>query len=93
MELVDRPEVADFVLADDYGSASSNTCKSPAPMKVVKVDDETRSPDIIVSLGAGDTLPDYRVYVHSVRFSHRDVAALVAALWKTQQRLKLAEHR
>jgi hypothetical protein len=93
MQLVDRPEIADFVLADDYGSASNNTCKSPAPMKVIKIDDETSSPDIIVSLGAGDTLPDYRVYVHSVRFSHRDVAALLAALWKTQQGLKLAEHR
>ena len=34
MELVDRPEIADFVLADDYGAASTNTCKSPARMKV-----------------------------------------------------------
>lgn len=93
MELVDRPEIADFVLSDDYGAQTGNACKSPAPIKVVKVDDETRAPDITVSLGPGDTLPDYRVYVHSSRFSHRDVAALLAALWKAQQSLKLAEHR
>jgi hypothetical protein len=93
MQLVDRPEIADFVLVDDYGAAPGNACKSPAKMKVIKVDDETRTPDITVSLGVGDTLPDYRVYVHSARFSHRDVAALLAALWKTQQSLKLAEHR
>jgi hypothetical protein len=93
MQLVDRPEIADFVLVDDYGATPGNACKSPAKMKVIKVDDETRTPDITVSLGAGDTLPDYRVYVHSARFSHRDVAALLAALWKTQQGLKLAEHR
>lgn len=93
MQLVDRPEIADFVLADDYGATASNACKSPAPLKVIKVDNETRRPDVTVSLGTGDTMPDYRVYVHSVRFSHQDVAALLAALWKTQQGLKLAEQR
>ena len=91
MQLVDRPEIADFVLADDYGAASpSNACRSPAP---VKLDSETHAPDVTVSLAPGDTLPDYRVYVHSARFSHRDVAALLAALWKAQQSLQLAEHR
>lgn len=91
MQLVDRPEIADFVLADDFGATAGSACKSPAPLKVIKVDNETRAPDIIVSLGAGETMPDYRVYVHSVRFSHQDVAALLAALWKAQQSLKLAE--
>jgi hypothetical protein len=93
MQLVDRPEIADFVLADDYGATPGNACKSPAPVKLVKVDGETRSPDVVVSLAPGDTIPDYRVYVHSVRFSHRDGAALMAALWKSQQGLQLAEHR
>ena len=32
-------------------------------------------------------------YVHSVRYSHQDVAALLATLWKAQQSLKLAERR
>ena len=42
MQLVDRPEIADFVLADDYGATPGNACQSPAPMKVIKVDNETR---------------------------------------------------
>ena len=29
MQLVDRPEIADFVLADDYGATPGNACKSP----------------------------------------------------------------
>ncbi len=93
MQLVDRPEIADFVLADDYGATTGNACKSPAPVKVIRIDDETRTPDIVVSLGAGDTIPDYRVYVRSARYSHRDVAALLAALWKTQQGRKPAERQ
>ena len=59
MQLVDRPEIADFVLADDYGATPGNACRSPAPVKTIKVDSETRAPDVTVSLGAGDTLPDY----------------------------------
>ena len=93
MVLVDRPEIADFVLADDFGGASGNACKSAVPVKTVKVDSEARSPDVTVSFAPGDTIPDYRIYVHSVRFSQQDVAALLAVLWKAQQSLKLAEHR
>lgn len=94
MQLVDRPEIADFVLVDDHGATPGNACRSPAPVKVVKVDGETRSPDIVVSLDPGEATPDYKVYVHSVRFSHRDGAAMLAALWKQQQSLQqLAEHR
>jgi hypothetical protein len=96
MQLVDRPEIADFVLADDYGAMPGTACKSPAPMKTVKVDSEAKTPDIVVSLApGGDTFPDFRVYVHSIRYSHQDVAALLAAVWKAQQQqhAKLAESR
>lgn len=93
MQLVDRPEIADFVLADDFAATPGSACKSPAPVRTVTVDNETPALDITVSLAPGDTLPDYRVYVHSVRFSHRDVAALLAALWKAQQSVQLAENR
>jgi hypothetical protein len=93
MQLVDRPEIADFVLADDYGSTPGNACKSPAPVKVVKLDRDVRADAIVVSLAPGEAHPDYRVYVHSVRYSHQDVAALLAALWKSQQSQKLAVRR
>jgi hypothetical protein len=91
MALVDRPEIADFVLADDFGAAPSNACRPPARVKTIKLDSETLSPDVTVSLSPGDTMPDYRVYVHSARYSQQDVAALLAALWKAQQALRLAE--
>ena len=93
MELVDRPEIADFVLADDFSAAPGNACRAVAPMKTIKIDSEARAPDVTVSFGPGDTIPDYRIYVHSVRYSHQDVAALLATMWKAQQSLRLAEHR
>jgi len=90
MQLVDRPELADFVLADDFGAAPGNACRSPAPLKTIKIDSETRSPSVTVSLSPGTAAPDYKVFVHSVRYSHQDVAAMLAVLWKTQQALHLA---
>ena len=94
MQLVDRPEIADFVLTDGYyDTAPGNACKSPAPVKTIKLDNETLKADVTVSLAKGDTFPDYKIYVHSTRFSHRDAAAMLAALWKAQQSLQLAEHR
>lgn len=93
MELVDRPEIADFVLADDFSATPGNACRGVARLKTIKIDSEARTPDVTVSFGPGDTIPDYRIYVHSVRYSHQDVAALLATLWKAQQSLKLAERR
>src|SRR5688572_12253678 len=36
MQLVDSPEIADFVLADDFGPAESSACRTSAPVKTVK---------------------------------------------------------
>ena len=91
MQLVDRPELADFVLADDFGAVTGNACRSSTPVKTIKVDSETRTPDVTVSLTPSLAAPDYKIYVHSVRYSHQDVAALLAVLWKAQQALQLAE--
>jgi hypothetical protein len=86
MQLVDRPEIADFVLVDDYGGRPSTACRSSLPVKTVKVDAAAKSPDVTVALSADVTAPHYRVYVHSVRFSHQDAAAFLAAMWKVAQR-------
>ena len=81
------------MLADDFGATPSNACRTPARVKTIKLDSETASPDVTVSLSPGDTMPDYRVYVHSARFSPQDVAALLAALWKAQQALQARRTR
>ena len=43
-------------------------------------------PDVTVNLSADPARSDYKIYVHSVRYSQQDAAALLAAMWKTGQR-------
>ena len=43
-------------------------------------------PDVTVNLSADAAVSDYKIYVDLVRFSQRDAAALLAAMWKTDQR-------
>lgn len=86
MQLVDSPELADFVIADDFSATSESTaCQTATPAKTVKVDAEAQKPDVVVSLAADIANPDYRVYVHSVRHSSQDAAALLAVMWRAQQ--------
>lgn len=91
MQLVDRPEIADFVLADDFGPSPGSACRSTVPVKTVKVDPESNKPDVTVAITPEDA--DYKVYVHSARFSHQHAAALLAVMWKVAQQRKLAEVR
>jgi hypothetical protein len=85
IQLVDSPALADFVIADDFSAASESTaCQTATPAKTVKVDAEAQKPDVVVNLAADIADPDYRVYVHSMRHSSQDAAALLAVMWKTQ---------
>ena len=84
MQLVDRPEHADFVLVDDVGDEPS-TCKSA---RIVTHDGTAGEPDVTVQLSADAKSADYRLYVRSARVSEQDAAALLAALWKADQRHK-----
>ena len=90
MQLVDRPEIADFVLADDFGGRERSACRSSIRMTTVKVDGDTDAPDVTITLSADAPAPDYRVYVHSGRYSHQDAAALLAAMWKAAERRRIA---
>lgn len=90
MQLVDRPERADFVLVDDFSAARQGACRSTTPIRTVKVEDGAGEVDVVVNLTSDDAAADYRVYVHSVRFAQRDAAALLAAMWKADRRRELA---
>ena len=86
MRLVDRPEIADFVLVDDFSGAEHDACRSSTPIQTVKLDAERPTPDVTVSLSAEPgRRRSTRIYVHSVRFSQQDAAALLAAMWKAER--------
>jgi hypothetical protein len=86
MRLVDSAEKADFVLVDDFSTNEQAPCRSATPIRTVALDADTAKPDVTVTLSADAALSDYKIYVHSVRFSQQDAAALLAAMWKTDQR-------
>ena len=90
MQLVDRAEIADFVLVDDFGAAELGACRSSTPVRTVKLDADTHAPDVTVDLSADVAGADYKIYVHSVRFSQQDAAAMLAAMWKASQHRELA---
>jgi hypothetical protein len=85
MQLVDRAEIADFVLVDDFTGKEPASCRSSTPIRTVTLDTDTATPDVTVALSADAVAPDYKIYVHSMRYSQQDAAALLAAMWKTGQ--------
>ncbi len=91
IELADRPDTADFVLADDHARGPGGGCRAAAQVRTVKVDSQTSTPDVTVSLGRDLAAADYRIYVHSARYSHQDAAALLAAIWSASRSAKLAQ--
>lgn len=86
MQLVDRPEIADFVLVDDFSAREQAPCRSSAPVQTVTLDTGELTPDVTVNLSADNGAADYKIYVHSVRYSQQDAAALLAAMWKADRR-------
>ncbi|MEA2983285.1 MAG: hypothetical protein QOF09_5108 [Alphaproteobacteria bacterium] len=86
MQLVDRAEIADFVLVDDFSGGEPAPCRSVTPIRTVTLDADTARPDVTVNLSPDADASDYKIYVHSVRFSQQDAAALLAAMWKTNAR-------
>ena len=85
MQLVDSAEIADFVLVDDFSADEPAPCRSVTPIRTVALDADAAKPDVTVRLSAAADAADYRIYVHSVRFSQQDAAAILAAMWKTNQ--------
>ncbi len=91
MQLVDEPAAADFVLVDDFDAAASNACRTSMPLRTIRVDDATAHPDLTISLAGGDAAPDFKLYVHSARFSHEEAAALFGVMWQAAHPRHLAK--
>jgi len=74
IQLVDTPDEADFVFADDGDAPSA--CRDRGT-KSVKIDPAASAPDLVMAFTTGSA--DYRVYARSNRLSPETAAALYAA--------------
>jgi hypothetical protein len=90
MQPVDRPEIADLVLADEFDQPERAGCRSLRGVRTVLLDTGERPADVTVRLAADEPAPDYRIYVRSLRHSQDEAAALLAAMWKAAQKRELA---
>jgi hypothetical protein len=82
--LVDGVTAADFTLVDDVVGMDANACKAAGLLKTVKVVGEGPS-DIVISLSRDLANADFKLFVHSARFNHRDAAALFAVMRHNQR--------
>jgi hypothetical protein len=80
IQLVDSVESADFAIVDDVSAARESACLTTGPIKTVSVVADAGPADITISLSRDAADADLRIFVHSVRFGHRDAAALFAAM-------------
>lgn len=76
VQLVDRAEIADFVVTDDIDVADSESCAVTKDTKFVGIAAHATAAEPVIYLSQ-DGGADYRIFVQSRTFSARDAAALV----------------
>jgi hypothetical protein len=81
--LVDGIAAADFTLVDDVIGMDGNACNAAGLLKTVKIVGEGPS-DVVISLTRDLASAEFKLFVHSARFNHRDAAALFAVMRQNQ---------
>lgn len=80
VQIVDRPELADFTVADDVDASDDAAptrkgCPITAATRYVTIANHEKASEPIIYLS--DQPGDYRLYVNSAKVSIRDAAALL----------------
>ena len=86
MEVIDSPELADFILVDDNENADACGHNRRTPARIIRLDAAASRPDLTVGLAAEGAPADYRIYVRSATFSIEEAAALFAVMMSTSTR-------
>ena len=76
VQIVERPELADFTVIDDIDTADAQSCSAGNAIKFVSVAPHASSDEPVIHLSS-DGGADYRIFVQSRAFSIQDAAALI----------------
>lgn len=76
VQIVERPELADFTVIDDIDTADAQSCSAGDAIKYVSVAPHASAGEPMIYL-SGDGGADYRIFVQSRAFSMQDAAALI----------------
>ncbi len=76
VQIVDRPELADFTVIDDIDTADAESCSAAGGIKYVSVAPHASAEEPVIYLSP-EGGADFRIFVRSRVFSIQDAAALV----------------
>jgi hypothetical protein len=90
VQLVDHVEIADFALVDDFAPMPGNPCRSAGRIGTIRIVGDEAPADVSISLSREQA--EYKLFVQSARFGHRDAAALFAALLQDRTAQQLSDN-
>jgi len=73
----DDAETADFAVVDDVDGMEDTACGETPGTQFVAISTQASGSAPVIYLSHDDRASDYRIFVHSKRFTERDAAALV----------------
>ena len=89
VQLSENAGAADFAVVDDVDSAEDGACAANAATRFVAISTSPPLAAPVIYLSP-DGPADYRIFVHSKRFTARDAAALVVGASRIPSRLAAA---
>lgn len=78
VQLVERADIADFVVVDDMSTPDSESCAATPATRFISIAAHASSSEPIIYLSKDDGA-DYRIFVQSRTFTAHEAAALVVS--------------
>jgi hypothetical protein len=75
--VADNAATADFAVIDGADAAEESACAATADTQFVAISSRPSASSPVIFLSHDDGPADYRIFVHSRRFTERDAAALI----------------
>ena len=73
----DNAEAADFAVVDDVNATDGNACEATPATQFIAISAPKAGATLIIYLSHEEGPADYRIFVHSNRFTDRQAAALI----------------
>jgi len=83
----DNAATADFAVIDDVDTSENDACAATPATQFVAISGQPTGAAPVIYLTHEDAAADYRIFVHSRRFSNREAAALIVGAHGSPPRL------
>jgi hypothetical protein len=88
--IIDDADAADFTVVDDVDADEDNACEPTSATQFIAISAKSSVATPIIYLSHDAASADYRIFVHSKRFSAREAAALIVGAHGQPPRLAAA---